>query len=251
VVTNPVPTAAFVGVPTNGSAPLSVTFTNLSTYESNSVWNFGDGISVTNTTNTTVAQTYTNAGSYTVTLKVIGSGGTNSLTNTAYIVVTNPVPTVAFIANVTNGAPPLTVTFTNLSAYGTNSIWTFGDGNSVTNTGGIVSDIYTNAGSYTVVLTVMGTGGTNSLTKTAYIVVGSSSVAQFNSVVLSGGQLILSGTNGVPGATYYILTSTSVTNSLANWTPIWTNVFTASGSYSYTNSSPTNSASFFIESSQP
>jgi hypothetical protein len=64
---------------------------------------------------------------------------------------------------------------------------------------------------------------------------------------LLGGQLILSGTNGVPGAQYRILTSATVTNALANWTPVWTNSFApVTGNYSYTNSAPTNGASFFI-----
>jgi hypothetical protein len=32
---------------------------------------------------------------------------------------------------------------------------------------------------------------------------------------------------------------------MASWTPVWTNVFAADGSYSYTNSPLTNAASYF------
>src|SRR6185436_1682628 len=35
--------ASFVGGPTNGAAPLTVSFTNLSTSATNYSWNFGDG----------------------------------------------------------------------------------------------------------------------------------------------------------------------------------------------------------------
>jgi fibronectin-binding autotransporter adhesin len=69
----------------------------------------------------------------------------------------------------------------------------------------------------------------------------------FGQSVLSGGKLVLSGLGGVPAAEYRILNSTNLTLPLANWTPVWTNVFAANGSYSYTNSAPaTNRARFFL-----
>jgi autotransporter-associated beta strand protein len=183
VVTNAIPVASFVGVPTNGSTPLTVTFTNLSSggLATNYLWSFGDGV-ISNTTSAgNVSHSYTNSGTYGVGLTATGTGGSSTLTNTAYIVATNPVPAVAFSGGPTNGAAPMTVTFTNLATFQTNSIWFFGNGvsntlataspsNSVP-TGASVTQTYTNAGSYTVVLVVMGTGGTNTLTKTAYIVV--------------------------------------------------------------------------------
>src|SRR5205807_1978669 len=90
VVTNPPPPpviAGFVAGPTNGVAPLNVLFTNLSSGATNYTWDFGDGngsISV-NPNNT-----YTNAGSYTVSLTAIGPGGTNILARTNYIQVIEP-----------------------------------------------------------------------------------------------------------------------------------------------------------------
>ena len=51
------------------------------------MWNFGDGNTLVTGAGTNVTDTYTNAGSYTVILTATGSGLTNSLTNTAYIVV--------------------------------------------------------------------------------------------------------------------------------------------------------------------
>jgi hypothetical protein len=64
--------------------------------------------------------------------------------------------------------------------------------------------------------------------------------------VLSNGSLVLSGTNGPAGVQYRILATTNVATALTNWVPVWTNVFGTDGSYSYTNTTPTNSAKFFI-----
>ncbi len=73
----PPPVANFTASPTNGLAPLTVTFTNTSTGNiTNQLWSFGDG-------GTSAAlnpgHTYTNAGSFTVALTVFGPGGTNTL----------------------------------------------------------------------------------------------------------------------------------------------------------------------------
>src|SRR5207245_5238127 len=75
--------------------------------------------------------TYTNAGNYSVSLMAIGAGGTNTVTLTNHIVVTNPPPPVVadFIAGPTNGIASLTVYFTNLSSGASDFSWDFGDGN--------------------------------------------------------------------------------------------------------------------------
>ncbi|HEX9045721.1 MAG TPA: PKD domain-containing protein, partial [Verrucomicrobiae bacterium] len=86
------PVASFTASPTNGTAPLGVTFTDASTGSiTNWLWSFGDGFSVTNTSNVSVNHTYTNSGSYYPSLKVTGPGGNNTLTWTHYILVTSAV----------------------------------------------------------------------------------------------------------------------------------------------------------------
>jgi hypothetical protein len=61
----------------------------------------------------------------------------------------------------------------------------------------------------------------------------------FSSVSISGTNLVVSGSGGVAGATYYILTSTNLTLSpMALWNRISTNVFSSNGRF--TNSSPIN-----------
>jgi hypothetical protein len=42
------------------------------------------------------------------------------------------------------------------------------------------------------------------------------------------------------------LTTTNVALALAGWTPVWTNVFAADGSFSYTNTPGVNPAGFFL-----
>ena len=85
----PIPVAGFTAWPTNGTAPLSVSFTNLSSGATNYYWAFGDG----NTSPlTNPANTYTNPGTCSVTLTAVGPGGTNTLSLANYIVVVNPPP---------------------------------------------------------------------------------------------------------------------------------------------------------------
>ena len=55
------------------------------------------------------------------------------------------------------------------------------------------------------------------------------------SATLSGTDVIISGTNGTPGQTYYVLSSTNVALPRANWVPIWTNIFGPTGQFSFTN----------------
>jgi PKD repeat protein len=80
------PTAGFSSTPTNGFAPLQVAFTDASTGSiTNWVWNFGNGNSVTNSSNASVTNTYAAAGTYTATLIVSGTGGSSTNMQTGCI----------------------------------------------------------------------------------------------------------------------------------------------------------------------
>jgi PKD repeat protein len=180
------PVATFTGAPTGGTAPLAVTFTDSSTGSiSNRFWNFGDS-TTSNTTATTMNHTY-NAGTYTVTLIVSGSGGSSTNTKTSYIVATNPPPPVAvFSGTPTNGVASLTVTFTDSSTGSiSNRYWDFGDGATSNTTTTTMNHSYA-AGIYTVTLTVSGLGGTNTYTRTSYIVSANPPVASFTGIPTSG-----------------------------------------------------------------
>jgi PKD repeat protein len=96
-VVTPPPAAGFSGSPTTGFAPLPVVFTDASTGSiTNWLWSFGDGQSVTNTSNASVNHTYAAGGSYTVTLTVSGAGGANADAQTSYIVVSS-TPTISTV----------------------------------------------------------------------------------------------------------------------------------------------------------
>ena len=104
-----------------------------------------------------------------MTLTAAGPSGTDTLTRTNYIVVLAPPPVADFAAAPTNGIAPLTVTFTNLSSGATGYAWDFGDGNLSADAD--PANVYTNPGTYSVSLIANGLGGTNTLTRTNYIVV--------------------------------------------------------------------------------
>jgi PKD repeat protein len=230
-----------------GSAPLSVTYSNLSSGATNYQWVFGDGNVLNTTLATNVVNTFSNAGIYTNILVAYGPGGTNAATNANYIVVTNLAPVAGFSGTPTNGFAPLAVVFTNSSSGGfTNSAWSFGNGNVATNTTGAnVTNTYAAAGTYTVILTVSGPGGNSTNTQAAYIVARPRTVLG-RPVLLGGTNFIFSGTNGPAGVQYRILATTNVAQALTNWTPVYTNVFAPDGSYTYTNTPATGKSRYFI-----
>ena len=85
VVSNLPPTADFTGDPTSGIFPLIVNFSDLSTGAiTDWKWYFGDGNNVTQQNPT---HTYQNSGNYTVSLKLTGPGGSDSITKEDYITV--------------------------------------------------------------------------------------------------------------------------------------------------------------------
>jgi PKD repeat protein len=80
-----VPKPIFGGSPTSGSPPLAVSFTDLSNGSISSwLWDFGDG---TTSSNENPSHTYNSERVYTVSLRVTGSGGSDTETKVNYIVV--------------------------------------------------------------------------------------------------------------------------------------------------------------------
>jgi len=162
------PTANFTGTPTTGNYPLLVTFTDSSTGDAGTVWNwsFGDGIysALQNPTHS-----YTTVGSFTVTMIVNNSGGSDTKTRVNYINTTTPLNVVDFTSNVTFGYIPFNVQFNDTSTGPAASAWnwSFGDGNY-----SAVQDPvheYNVIGLFTVTLTVQNDGGINQTIKVAYI----------------------------------------------------------------------------------
>lgn len=158
--------------------------------------------------------------------------------------ITLPV-SAGFSGSPTNIFATQSVTFVDASSGATNWLWNFGDGNTLnTNNNNNVIHTYAAAGTYTVSLMVTGPGGTASVTNTAYIVV--QPKPTIGSVKMVAGSFVLSGTGGISGQQYRVLTSTNVELPLASWTTAATRTFAPDGSYGYTNSTPTNAANFYI-----
>ncbi len=159
------PAAKFSATPTNGCASLTVQFTDQSTGNPTSWnWTFGDG-------GTSTAQnpsyTYTNPGTYTVSLTVSNQCGLDTETKTDYITVL-PKPSADFVGTPTKGEAPLTVQFTdNSTGNPTSWSWNFGDGG--TSTQQNPSHTYTNPGTYTISLTATNDCGSDIETKSDYI----------------------------------------------------------------------------------
>jgi len=165
--------ANFSASPLTGRAPLTVTFSNNSTGATDYVWDFGTGATLT-----VISPTYTYAqpGVYTVTLTANGPGGSDTLMQTSYITVTEPV-VADFIATPLTGTVPLTVTFVNSSTGATDYLWDFGDGITQTFTSALnlppsaFDHLYTRAGVYTVSLSVSNGDITDTLIRPEYITV--------------------------------------------------------------------------------
>jgi PKD repeat protein len=171
----PAPVANFSAIPTSGTSPLTVRFTDVSTNNPTAWnWNFGDSSTVNATVQNPI-HTYANAGNYTISLNATNAGGSNTKTVTNYINVTPApiIPLANFTATPTSGTSPLTVTFTDSSTNSPTSWnWSFGD-NGWFNTTNVLQrnpvHAYTEEGSYTVSLTASNPNGTHTLTKTGYI----------------------------------------------------------------------------------
>jgi PKD repeat protein len=108
----PLPTAGFTGTPTTGTAPLAVTFTDASDNTGGTLWNwsFGDTTWDNRTVSANPVHTYASAGTYTVSLTVTNTSGSNTLTRAGYITVTAPTtpattPTTTTAATVPTYSP--------------------------------------------------------------------------------------------------------------------------------------------------
>ena len=178
------PTAEFSASPQSGAVPLAVDFIDRSSPGASEItstlWSFGDGAS---STARNASHLYGASGTYTVSLTVTTAKGTDTKTKAGCIVAGSgqgpTPPNAAFTANKTAGQAPLTVQFTDQSTSGSSVIstwsWTFGDGASSS----VKSPSHTYAanGTYDVSLTVTTTVGSDTETKTGYIVVSTTTVS--------------------------------------------------------------------------
>lgn len=133
----------------NGCAPFTVYFDNLSSDAEDYIWDFGDGVG--GSTAFEPIYTYTDTGTYTVTLIVIDSSSCNIADTTSLVVtVFGDSIFAGFDYTTVQDCDDLVATFTNtteLSA-GSTVFWDFGDGS--TSTLENPEHTYTESGTYEV-----------------------------------------------------------------------------------------------------
>jgi gliding motility-associated-like protein len=179
VVVQAKPTANFSAPVRSACAPpLTVNYYNNSTPTSGLAyqWSFGDGAT---SALQAPSHTYNTLGSFDVKLKITTSlGCSDSITKPAYVMIQDIVAN--FSANNTTGCAPFTVNFSNTTLPPpNNATWNFGDGTTSTQIN--PTKTYTTPGTYTVKLTAANSSScSDSVIKTAYIVVNPSPAAAFS-----------------------------------------------------------------------
>jgi PGF-pre-PGF domain-containing protein len=174
--TTGLPNASFVASTTSGDAPLNVTFTDNSKNATSRLWYFG--LKATSKEKSPTF-TFTSPGTYRAVLEVSNSRGWDA-TSQDIIVQGNQqgliYPEADFEADPSNG---LTVQFLDLSQNANAFNWSFGDGTNSTEFS--PAHIYSNAGTYTVHLTVRNDNGTSTTSNNVTVQVNSTSDGSDNS----------------------------------------------------------------------
>ena len=170
------PFADFNANVTNGYAPFSIQFTNLSENAVSWSWDFESDGNIDSTDKNPV-HTYLIPGKYTAKLTVSNENGTASKTLEVIVLEAQKeekvYPVADFSISVTNGYAPLSVQFTDLSKNTISRNWDFGDGATSTDQNPVY--IYSTAGTYTVSLAATNENGTASKTATLTVMESSSS----------------------------------------------------------------------------
>jgi gliding motility-associated-like protein len=154
----PVPAPAFTVDPAQGCIPFVVRFDNLTPGATalGSEWDLGNGEQST----TTHAQTtYTDPGTYTVSLTMTNELGCSATLVYADTITANPLPVVVFTVVPDTGCAPLTASFQQLTdpALTGSCLWDFGDGSHSSNCS--PQHVYATPGLYDVALQVTSPAG--------------------------------------------------------------------------------------------
>ena len=158
ILVHPNPSADYLISAMEGCAPLTVSFAQNSPDAVNYIWDFGDGSPISN--EASPVHTYEMPGLYPVSFTSIGSGGCSNV-NTEEAILVREAAFADFEASIllpdSVALPNSEVFFTNLSQYGTQYFWDFGDGGSSREEHPVYR--FEEAGTYTVTLLVTDESG--------------------------------------------------------------------------------------------
>ena len=181
---NQPPVASATANPQQGTAPLTVNLNGSATDpEGDSLsysWDFGDGNTANNASATHI---YTSAGTYIATLTVTDSA--NNMDTVSFTITVsqadNQPPVASATVNPLQGSAPLTV---NLNGSATDPegdnlsySWDFGDGNASNDA--VTTHTYSNAGTYSVILTVTDSAGNTDIATVVVTVTDSNAVTAY------------------------------------------------------------------------
>lgn len=145
--------------PVAGCAPYTVSFQNTSNGGVDFVWDFGDGSAPVQDENP--IHTFTNPGTYTVTLIAIDPGTCNVTDTTSFQITVQDNPVADFTASPQPPSVNTAISFNNLSSPDAISFtWSFGDGETLNTTSrSVVQHEYNATGSFDVCLIARNASG--------------------------------------------------------------------------------------------
>jgi len=158
--------ANFSGDPTSGCAALTVIFYDYSTNATSWTWTFTGGEPSSAKGQGPHTVVYSDPGSFTVSLSVVGQYGFDTETKSNYIQVEDCTPVADFSVSPSEGCAPLTVVYTDQSSYAETWSWSFPGGEpSSASTQGPHAVTYNTAGEYGAKLAISNQYGKDKTTK--------------------------------------------------------------------------------------